>query len=563
MNLLAPHVPRWPKGEPVVELRGVHKRFGDLHLLRGVDLTVHAGETFVIAGESGSGKSVLLKMMNGLVTPDEGEVLLFGQPLAALSEAERTLLRRRCTMVFQSYALIDSMTVAENISFPLAQGSDLPQREVGRLVDDLLTLLELPGTGGLLPASLSGGMRKRVALARAVISNPEVVLFDEPTTGLDPVMIEFVDALIAKTQRLYGITSVLVSHDMTSNRRLADRMGVLSEGVMAEVGSFDDVARSAHPAVRAFMSSAVTERMREGGAPRPEGAGEGAAEGAADDSAEGAGEGTSALAALSAEDLPADLTPPPAVSPALAHLPSAARCVGLHKRFGEREVLKGITLSIPQRKITVIIGGSGSGKSVLVKHIIGLLAPTRGEVEVLGRDLTRADPEAVRATQREVGVLFQGAALFDSMTVGENISFPLVEGRRVPRREARARAAEIAERLSVGHLLRRYPDEISNGERKRVGLARALVTRPRIMIYDEPTTGQDPIMMRRVDDMIVEAAELFDMTSIVISHDMSSTFRVADQVVMVYQGELLACGTPDEVRSSRDPRVRRFIYAGG
>jgi len=245
VNLLAPHVARWPAGAPVVELRGVHKRFGDLHLLRGVDLTVRAGETFVIAGQSGSGKSVLLKMMNGLVAPDEGEVRLFGQPLAALREAERALLRRRCTMVFQSYALIDSMTVAENIGFPLTQGSALPAPEVARLVEELLALLELSGAGGLLPASLSGGMRKRVALARAVVSNPEVVLLDEPTTGLDPVMIEFVDALIAKTQRLYGLTSVLVSHDMTSNRRLADRMGVLSEGVLAEVGSFEEVSRSA------------------------------------------------------------------------------------------------------------------------------------------------------------------------------------------------------------------------------------------------------------------------------------------------------------------------------
>ena len=354
---------------------------------------------------------------------------------------------------------------------------------------------------------------------------------------------------------------MLVSHDMTSNRRLADRMGILSGGVIAEVGSFDEVARSDQPAVRAFMSSAVTERMREAQGEAQERAEEERAE--EERVEEEIEEGASALAALSAEAIPADLPPPPAVSPTLAHLPSAARCVELRKTFGDREVLKGITLSIPQEKITFIIGGSGSGKSVLVKHIIGLLTPTSGEVEVLGRDLTGANAEAVRATQREVGVLFQGAALFDSMTVAENIAFPLEEGRRVPRREARARAAEIAERLSVGHLLGRYPDEISNGERKRVGLARALVTHPRIMIYDEPTTGQDPIMMRRVDDMIVEAASLFHMTSIVISHDMASTFRVADQVVMVYQGELLACGTPDEVRASRDPRVRKFIYAGG
>jgi ABC-type transporter Mla maintaining outer membrane lipid asymmetry ATPase subunit MlaF len=522
LNLLAPDVKRWPAGEPVIELINVHKRFGELEVLKGVSLSVRAGETFVIAGESGSGKSVLLKMMNGLVQPDQGEVRLFGQPLHALSERAQTALRRRCTMVFQNYALIDSMTVSENIAFPLTQGSGLTPQEITTLVEELLELLELPNTGHLLPASLSGGMKKRVALARAVISNPEVVLFDEPTTGLDPVMIEFVDALIAKTQRLYGITSVLISHDMTSNRRLANRMAILSDGVIATVGTFDEVARAEHPAVKAFMGSAVTERMGRG---------------EEQDSTDHA-------------------------QSTLTGLEAVARCINLRKSFGEREILKGITLSIPKDKITVIIGGSGSGKSVLVKHIIGLFQPTSGEVHVLGRDLTHAPRDALRETQREVGVLFQGAALFDSMSVRDNIAFPLVEGRKVKRAEALERVQAIAERLSVHELLHRFPDEISNGERKRVGLARALITEPKIMIYDEPTTGQDPIMMRRVDDMIVEAAELFDMTSIVISHDMASTFRIADQIAMIYHGELVACGTPDEVKASADERVQRFIYAG-
>jgi len=523
VNLLAPQLKRWPKGAPIIELVDVHKRFGDLHLLKGVNLTVRAGETFIIAGQSGSGKSVLLKMLNGLVTPDEGVVKIFGKALDEMSTQEQITLRRRCTMVFQNYALIDSMTVAQNISFPLLQGSALSPEQIRSLVDELLELLELPDTGELLPSSLSGGMKKRVALARAVISNPEVVLFDEPTTGLDPVMIEFVDELIAKTQRLYGITSVLISHDMASNRRLADRMAILDEGVIVAEGGIDEVAGAKHPAVKEFMASAVTERM---GRPVSETRGE------------------------------------PSRTSALAGLESVARCVGLRKSFGSREILKGITLSIPKNKITVIIGGSGSGKSVLVKHIIGLFQPTAGEVHVLGRDLTSGDKERLRATQREVGVLFQGAALFDSMSVRENLAFPLVEGRKLSPDRARPLVEDIAQKISVYELLDRFPDEISNGERKRVGLARALITKPKIMIYDEPTTGQDPIMMQRVDEMIVEASELFDMTSIVISHDMSSAFKIADQIVMIYHGELLACGTPDEVKACADPRVQRFIYAG-
>ena len=525
LNLLAPELKRWPAGAPIIELIDVHKRFGELHLLRGVNLSVRAGETFIIAGQSGSGKSVLLKMMNGLMSPDQGVVKLFGQPLHEMSAAAQITLRRRCTMVFQNYALIDSMTVAQNISFPLTQGSALSPERVDQLVRELLELLELPDTAQLLPSSLSGGMKKRVALARAVISNPEVVLFDEPTTGLDPVMIEFVDELIAKTQRLYGITSVLISHDMASNRRLADRMAILDEGQIVAQGSFEEVTHSEHPAVQAFMASAVTERM--GRAPR--------------------GEERAFLE--------------PAVS-ALAEAPSAARCLGLRKSFGEREILKGITLSIPKDKITVIIGGSGSGKSVLVKHIIGLFQPTAGEVHVLGRDLSHGDKELLRTTQREVGVLFQGAALFDSMSVRDNLAFPLIEGRKMPPKQAAPLVAEIARKLSIDEILDRFPDEISNGERKRVGLARALITRPKIMIYDEPTTGQDPIMMRKVDEMIVEAASLFNMTSIVISHDMGSAFKIADQIVMIYQGELLACGSPEEVKACQDPRVQRFIYAG-
>lgn len=522
VNLLAPSVRRWPKGAPIIELIDVYKSFGALDLLKGVSLTVYAGETFIIAGQSGSGKSVLLKMLNGLVTPDRGVVKLFGKPLHEMNAQEQIMLRRRCTMVFQNYALIDSMTVAENISFPLAQGSQLSPVKIRALVDELLELLELSGTGELLPSSLSGGMKKRVALARAVVSNPEMVLFDEPTTGLDPVMIEFVDELIAKTQRLYGITSVLISHDMTSNRRLADRMAILDEGQIVAEGSFDEVAQSAHPSVKEFMASAVTERMGRSGAP------------------------------LAVSETPSTLR----------NLEAVARCVGLRKSFGAREILKGITLSIPKNKITVIIGGSGSGKSVLVKHIIGLFQPTEGEVHVLGRDLTSGDKHVLRETQREVGVLFQGAALFDSMSVRENLAFPLVEGRRSSVARAMPLVEDIARKISVFELLDRFPDEISNGERKRVGLARALITKPKIMIYDEPTTGQDPIMMQRVDDMIVEAAELFDMTSIVISHDMSSAFRIADQIVMIYQGEMLACGSPDEVKACADPRVQRFIYAG-
>lgn len=526
-NLLLPEVARWPAEEPVITLRGVAKRFGGKTVLEGLDLDIPAGQTTVVVGESGSGKSVLLRLMNGLTFPDEGTVKLFGRDLAAISERERTDLRKRCTMVFQNYALIDSMSVFDNVAFPLANNTRMRHTEIAKLVEELLAMLELPHARDLLPASLSGGMKKRVALARAVVSNPEVVLFDEPTTGLDPVMIEFVDDLIVRTRQTYGITSVIVSHDMASNRRLADRMAMLSGGRIVMTGTFDEVLRSEAPAVRAFMANAVVERMGR-------------------------------------DETPAAAAPEPTPAPvAETKTHAVVEIRDLHKSFGSNRVLRGVNLDIPERKITVVIGASGSGKSVLIKHITGLLMPDEGSVRVFGQDIGKLDADALLAVRARIGVLFQGAALFDSLTVRENIAFPLVERReRRTRAEVRKAVEEVAERLKVPNILDRYPAEISNGERKRVGLARAIVTRPEIMIYDEPTTGQDPVMMRRVDDMIVEAQAQFPITSVVISHDMLSTFRIADQIAMVYQGELLAVGSPEALRANPDPRVQAFIFAG-
>ena len=524
-NLLLPGAERWPTDRPVIELVGVHRTYGDKHVLRGVDLVVETGRTTVIAGQSGSGKSVLLKMMNGLELPDEGTVKLFGEDLSAIGERRRTELRKRCTMVFQNYALIDSLSVAQNIGFPLLENTRMKPPEIRTLVADLLEMLELGHAIDQMPASLSGGMKKRVALARAVITNPEVVLFDEPTTGLDPVMIEFVDALIRRTQQQYAITSVIISHDMASNRRLADTMAILADGRIVESGGFQQVIGSSHPAVKAFVADAVVERMGRDDAPAVE-----------------------LDASTPAADAPTDVI---------------ARVEGLHKRFGDNHVLKGIDLAIPRERITVVIGGSGSGKSVLIKHIIGLFRPTAGRVEVFGLDLAELSArELQQKVQSRIGMLFQGAALFDSMTVRQNLAFPLLEGRREKKKAVAERVAEVAERLHVQDILERMPSAISNGQRKRVGLARALITRPEIMVYDEPTTGQDPIMMRRVDDMIVEAAEAFDITSIVISHDMLSTFRIADQIAMIYKGELRVAGTPDQLRTCPDEEVQRFIFAG-
>ena len=537
VNLLLPDVKRWSVDAdlPVIRLRGVAKRFGDRTVLEGLDLDIPTGLTTVIAGESGTGKSVLLKLMNGLMLPDEGQVLLFGEDTREVGPDRLLALRKRVTMMFQSYALLDSLTVLENVAFPLYENTGMRWGEVVPLVRELLALLELDHARAKLPSQLSGGMKKRVSLARAVITNPEVVLFDEPTTGLDPVMIEFVDKMIRQTRERFGITSVIISHDMTSTLNLADRLAMLEGGRISAVGTVDEVLRSGRDLVKVFFSG--VGRLDSG----PD-----------DDVPSGAAAGSSESASPGAPGRVWRLAPDEEV---------LAELRGVHKHFGAQHVLKGVDLVVPKDRVTVLIGGSGSGKSVIMKHIIGLLRPDAGTVSVFGLDLGKLTEGELLKLRERYGMVFQGAALLDALTVRENIAFPLQE-RGMRAAEVRARSDEMLEKLRLTDLAGRMPSTLSSGQKKRVGLARAMVPLPQLIIYDEPTTGQDPVLTRYLDDMIVEAQELFDITSLVVSHDMPSAFRVADQIAMLDQGQILAADTPARLLDAQDPRVRRFIFAG-
>ncbi len=237
--------------------------------------------------------------------------------------------------------------------------------------------------------------------------------------------------------------------------------------------------------------------------------------------------------------------------------------VDLWKSFGDNHVLKGISLTIPDRTTYVVLGGSGSGKTVLLKHVIGLLKPDRGTVHVNGIEISSLGGKGLTDARRMFGMVFQGAALFDSMTVLENVAFPLTEkpGRaRLSAAEVRAKAVEKLSVVDLGEdVLGRWPSELSGGMRKRVALARALVSDPEVVLYDEPTTGLDPITTDYVDDMIVNAKEKLGITSMVISHDIASAFKLADRLAVLYDGNLAAEGTPDEVRRSKDPFVARFL----
>ena len=234
--------------------------------------------------------------------------------------------------------------------------------------------------------------------------------------------------------------------------------------------------------------------------------------------------------------------------------------VNLHKKFGENFVLKGIDLLIEEGETNVIIGKSGSGKSVLLKHIVGLLFPDDGYVKVGGEIIEKTDQKKLYNIRKKFGYLFQGAALFDSMTVGENIALPIVENEiNITKKELDLKIKKMLDLVELPGTENLKPAELSGGMKKRVGLARALITEPEYILYDEPTTGLDPIMSDSIDDMIQHLADELNVTSIVVTHDMFSVKNVADEIAMLHEGKIYFEGTPDELVKSTDPIIKSFI----
>ena len=238
---------------PVIELRGVYKRFGRLEVLRGIDLKVNAGQTTVVIGESGAGKSVILKHITVLLRPDRGAVYVRGRRVDVLGEHELVEVRKRFGFLFQLGALFDSLSAGENVAFPLREHSGHPARTIERIVAENLRRVGLDGIQHKRPAELSGGQRKRVALARALSLNPEVILYDEPTTGLDPIRADVINELILKLARDSQITSVVVTHDMTSAMKVGDRIVMLYEGRVIADGTPDEIRRLPDERVRRFI----------------------------------------------------------------------------------------------------------------------------------------------------------------------------------------------------------------------------------------------------------------------------------------------------------------------
>jgi phospholipid/cholesterol/gamma-HCH transport system ATP-binding protein len=247
---------------PVIEIVELRKSFGDHEVLRGVSLSVDDGQTLVVLGPSGCGKSVLLKHIIGLMKPDGGRILFEGREVTTMSERELAEIRIGFGMVFQGAALFDSMTVGENVGLPLREHRGMRGQELRRVVEEKLGLVGLEDISGLYPSEISGGMKKRVALARAVALDPDVILYDEPTTGLDPVMAEQINELIRSIQKKVNATSIVVTHDLHSACFTGDRVALMTEGKIAFTGTTDELTTTDNEAVRNFIARGHPERSR-------------------------------------------------------------------------------------------------------------------------------------------------------------------------------------------------------------------------------------------------------------------------------------------------------------
>ena len=254
MRLTRPPLSPQVRDDPVhVRIRDVHRSYGAQHVLKGVTLDIHRGKTNLIIGPSGSGKTVLMRQLVRLERPDSGELLVNGVDFAKLEGLDLNSMRRTFGMVFQMSALFDSMTVFDNVAFPLREHTDLARKEIRERVMEKLAALGVAAAADKLPAQLSGGMQKRVAVARAMILESEILIYDEPTTGLDPITTEMVDDLIVEAEEMFGVTSIVISHDMASVVRIADYLSFLHYGEIAATGTRESLLDSDHPATAEFV----------------------------------------------------------------------------------------------------------------------------------------------------------------------------------------------------------------------------------------------------------------------------------------------------------------------
>jgi ABC-type microcin C transport system duplicated ATPase subunit YejF len=529
--------------EPILKLDSLNVRYGDATVVHDLSLQVRAGECLTVVGESGSGKSQSFLAVMGLLGREAqvgGSARFRGQELLGLDRRALDRLRgARMAMVFQDpmTALTPHMWVGEQIAEPLVRklglsGADADKRAREWL--DRVRIADAPRRARQYPHELSGGMRQRVMIAMAMACGPDLLIADEPTTALDATVQAEVLALMDELKRESGCALVLVTHDMGVVARMADRVLVMRDGRMVEQGGLHSLFAAPQAAYTRELLDAVPRLDREGRGGRP----------------------VIAPVAADAET----------VLDARAIEVAFPVSRGFLKPRAVLRAVDGVGLSVRRGETLGVVGESGSGKSTLARAVLNLLPRDAGAVSVLGRDLDPRDRPAVRASRRDLQIVFQDprASLDPRMTIGQSVAEPLDVFRpELTRAERRQKVETALTRCGLDPTFAdRYPRSLSGGQNQRAGIARAVILEPRLIVCDEAVSALDVTVRAQIIDLLIELQRSLGLAMLFISHDLAVVREVCHRVMVLYLGRVMETGPADRLfPDPRHPYTRALLAA--